>query len=72
MKRKLTELNINQTCEETDHYLHERNTDSKERIRTMLSLEETLLKYRKNFGSEGEYIVDSGSGFGRNRISLSV
>ena len=72
MKRKLTEQNINQTCEETNQYLHGRNTDSKERIRTMLSLEETLLKYRKNFGSEGEYVVDSGSGFGRNRIRLSV
>lgn len=72
MKRKLNEETINRTCEEADAFLRKRKTDSKDRIRTMLSLEETLLDYRNSFGTDGEYIVDLGSGFRRNRIRLTV
>ena len=72
MKRKLNEENINISCEEADSFLRKRKTDSKDRIRTMLSMEETLLKYKDSFGTDSEYIVDFGSGFHRNRIRLTV
>ena len=72
MKRKLNEENINISCEEADSFLRKRKTDSKDRIRMMLSMEETLLKYKDSFGADSEYIVDFGSGFHRNRIRLTV
>ena len=72
MKRKLNEENINISCEEADSFLRKRKTDSKDRIRMMLSMKETLLKYKDSFGADSEYIVDFGSGFHRNRIRLTV
>ena len=72
MKRVITDANIAATCDETEQFLRKRNTDSKERIRTMLSLEEILLKYKTAFGTNCEYIIDHGSRLGRNRIRLSV
>ena len=72
MRLKLTEANINRTCEEAEQFLRGRNTVSKDRIRTTLSLEETLLKYKNKFGSDADYVADFGGGLGRNRIRLSV
>ena len=72
MKLKLTDANINMTCGEAEAFLTKRNTDSKERIRTIFSLEETLLKYKNAFGSDSEFFADFGSGFRRNLIRLSV
>jgi len=54
MKRKLNEENINISCEEADSFLRKRKTDSKDRIRMMLSMEETLLKYKDSFGADSE------------------
>jgi Na+/H+-dicarboxylate symporter len=72
MRYKLNETNINAVCEEADAYLVKRKTESKERIRTKISIEETLLNYMSVLGTDAEFAVDFGGGLSKSKIRLTV
>lgn len=58
MKAALTNENIAKACEEVNSYFSNRKIESKDLLYIVFSVEETLLKYQKAFGSEAEFKLD--------------
>ena len=72
MNYKLNEISIDAACEAADEFLVSKKTNSRDRIRTKLSIEEVLLNYMSIFGTDAEFSMDFGDGFSKNRIRLTV
>ena len=72
MREKLTNDNINKACEEAGAFLSGHGCDTKEVLRITFSMEEVLLNYQKQLGTGAEFIMDTGTGIGRNRIRITV
>jgi hypothetical protein len=72
MRYQLNEINIDAACEAADEFLVSKKTNSRDRIRTKLSIEEVLLNYMSIFGADAEFSMDFGGGFSKNRIRLTV
>lgn len=72
MREKLTNENINKACEDARAFLERKGCGSKEILGITFSMEELLLGYQNLFGSEAEFIMDTGSFFARNRIRITV
>jgi Na+/H+-dicarboxylate symporter len=72
MREKLTNKNISKACDEAGAFLTDHGCDSKEVLRITFSMEEVLLNYQKLFGTEAEFVMDTGSGLGRSKIRITV
>ena len=72
MREKLTNNGIMHACEEAEKYLKKRGCESKELLRIKFSIEDVLLCYQRLLGEEAEYILDTGAGFGRSKIRLTI
>ena len=72
MRQKLTNDNINKAREEAGTFLEGQGCATKEILAVTLSLEEVLLSYQRQLGTGAEFIMDTGSRFGRSRIRITV
>ncbi len=72
MKATLTNENINNACEEAGAFLKARGCDSKELVRVKFSIEDVLLRYQKLLGKDAEFILETGGGFSKRKIRLTV
>ena len=52
--------------------MKKRGCESKELIRIKLSIEEALICYQQRLGEEAEFTLDTGAGFGRSKIRLTI
>ena len=55
-----------------EKYLKKRGCESKELLRIKLSIEEVLICYQQRLGEEAEFTLDTGAGFGRSKIRLTI
>ncbi len=53
-------------------FLKSKGVESREIIRTMLSIEEVLLRYQKHFGSDAQFTLDLAKRFGHIKIRITV
>lgn len=72
MREKLTNKGILQACEVAEKYLKKRGCESKELLRIKLSIEEVLICYQQRLGEEAAFTLNTGAGFGRSKIRLTI
>ena len=72
MYLRLSSENIAAACTDTALFLKENKIDPKEIIRQQISLEETLIRYQAEFGSEAMFELELGKRFGRVKIRITV
>ena len=72
MMALLTVKEIDQACKETEAYMREKGINQKEIIRINISLEEALLRFQEQLGSEADFVIERGMRMGNIKIRLSV
>ena len=72
MYLRLSSENIAAACSDTTLFLKQNHIDPKEIIRQQISLEETLIRYQAEFGSEAMFELELGKRFGRVKIRITV
>lgn len=72
MGYKLTLGGIDAAVTEVETYLTERKKDKKDVLRIRLGVEETLLRYREQFGEDTEFFLKCGKSLGRTKVSVSL
>lgn len=69
---KLTNSDNNKACEEAGEFLAGRGCDTKEQLRVKFGIEEVLMNYQKNFGTEADFAMETGYWLRKSRIRLTV
>ena len=69
---QLTDAGISLACKQAEDFLKSKGVESREIIRTMLSIEEVLLRYQKHFGSDAQFTLDLAKRFGHIKIRITV